>query len=120
MAASMYKIRFTNGQSLSIYQAANQAVNTNPVCTMSGAASSATVTTDFSVSQNTQIDDILVTSALTAGGIEFYNVTLSKRTERGVDDLEAWLATNTTRKPPKFTLQRGHTYRLIQTIAGNA
>jgi len=120
MAASTYKIVLDNGQTLSVYQAANQAVNTNPVCTLTGAAASTTTTTDFSVSRDTAIKDIVVTSALTAGGIEIYNVTKSKRSEMGIADLESYLNTNTTRQPPRIGFRAGNIYRLIQTVAGNA
>lgn len=119
-AGGTYKIRLSNGQTLSVYQAASQAVNSNPVCTMVGAASSTTLTTDFAVSENCTIKDIQVASTLTAGGIEFYNVTESRRTQRGIEDLEAWLSTNTTRVPPAIGFRRGQVYRLIQTVAGNA
>lgn len=120
MAASTYTIALRNGQTLSVYQAASQAVNSSPVCTLIGAAGSATTTTDFSVSEDTCIDDIVVTSALTAGGIEFYNVNQSRRTGRGIFDLSPFLATNTTRKPPRICFKRGQVYRCIQTTAGNA
>jgi hypothetical protein len=120
MAASTYKITFSNGQVLSVYQASSQAVNSNPVNTFQGAAAVTTVTTDFSPQTDCYILDILVPAALTAGGVEFYNVTQGKRTERGESNLEGYLSTNTTRTPPKIGLKRGNTYRLIQTVAGNA
>lgn len=120
MAASAYTITFKNGQTLSVYQAANQAINSSPVCSLFGTAGSTTSTTDFSVAQDTSIDDIVVTAALTQGGIEFYNVTRSQRTGKGIFDLSPWLATNTTRKPPRLNFKAGMTYRLIQTTAGNA
>lgn len=120
MAASTYKIVLANGQTLSVYQAASQAINSSPTCTFQGAASSATVTTDFSVNSDTYIKDIVVTSALTAGGIEVYNVSRSKRSDMGVGDLESYLTTNTTRKPPAIGFRAGTVYRLLQTVAGNA
>jgi len=120
MAASEYGLKFSNGQVLSVYQTASQAVNTNPACTFQGVAGSGTTTYDFSPATTTTLVDIVVTSALTAGGIEFYNVTRGRRSERGENHLEAYLTSNTTRKPPAITLQAGNTYRLIQTVAGNA
>lgn len=120
MAASEYGLKFSNGQVLSVYQAANQAVNTNPVCTFQGVASAATLTIDFSPAATTTLIDIVVPAALTAGGIEFYNVTKGRRSERGENHLEAYLTTNTTRRPAPITLVAGNTYRLIQTVAGNA
>lgn len=120
MAASVYTIQFRNGQTLSVYQAANQAVNSSPVCTLLGQAASTTTTTDFSLANDTVIDDVVVTSALTQGGIEFYNVSRSQRTGRGIFDLSPFLITNTTRKPPKLMFKAGRTYRIIQTTAGNA
>lgn len=120
MAASTYYIPMSNGQTLSVYQAANQAVNSSPVCTFEGAASSTTVTTDWSPASDCCISDLTVAAALTAGGIEFYNVTRGQRTGKGVANLADYLTTNTTRKPPRICFRRGQTYRLIQTIAGNA
>lgn len=120
MAASTYYIVFDSGQTLSVYQAASQAVNSSPVCTFEGAAASTTVTTDFSPSRNCCISDVTVAAALTAGGIELYNVTQGRRTGRGIANLQDFLNTNTTRRPPRICLKAGNTYRLIQTIAGNA
>lgn len=120
MAASTYTIALRNGQTLSVYQAASQGVNTSPVCTMVGAAGSTTTTTDFSVSTDTCIDDVVVATALTAGGIEVYNVSRSMRTGKGIFDLAPYLATNTTRRPPKICFRKGQVYRFIQTTAGNA
>lgn len=120
MAASTYYLQFNNGTSLSVYQAANQAVNSSPVCTSMGAAASTTTTTDFSVPTMCHLEDVKVSSALTAGGIELYNVTLSKRTGLQIPNLESYLDTNTTRKPPKIGFRPGYTYRWIQIIAGNA
>lgn len=131
MAASAYSILLSNGQTkarklwallrrISVYQAANQAVNSSPVCTLTGAAGSGTVTTDFSVSSPASVVDIVVTSALTAGGIEIYNVNKSLRTQRGWGNLETFLNTNTTRRPARVTFMPGQIYRFIQTVAGNA
>lgn len=120
MAASTYSILLSNGQTISVYQAASQAVNTSPVCSMTGAASSATTTTDFSVMSDCYVSDIIVTAALTAGGIEVYTVSDSNRTQRGWSNLETFLATNTTRKPARIGFRKGKIYRFIQTVAGNA
>jgi hypothetical protein len=120
MAASEFGIKFSNGQVLSVYQASGQAVNTNPVCTFLGVASASTTTVDFTPTSDCALSDIIVSSALTAGGIEFYNVTRGRRSERGDNHLETYLITNTTRRPPAIVLKGGQTYRLIQTVAGNA
>lgn len=120
MAAVEYGLKFSNGQVLSVYQASGQAVNTNPACTFQGIAGSGTTTYDFSPASTTTLVDIVVPAGLTSGGIEFYNVTRGRRSERGENHLEAYLTTNTTRKPPAITLQGGNLYRLIQTVAGNA
>jgi len=120
MAASTYKIALSNGQAISVYQAASQAVNTSPVVTMVGVASSTTTTTDFAVSETAYVTDIVVTTALTAGGIEVYNVTDSRRSGKGWNDLETYLNTNTTRKPIALKFIKGKTYRFIQSVAGNA
>lgn len=105
---------------ISVYQAASQAVNTSPVCTLLGAAGSGTTTTDFSVSSDACVVDIQVAAALTAGGIEVYNVSQSNRTQKGWANLETFLSTNTTRRPAKVCFRRGQIYRFVQTVAGNA
>lgn len=120
MAASTYTILLDNGMSLSVYQAASQAVNTNPVCTTIGAAGSTTTTTDFSFPSDCHIRDVVVTSALTAGAVEIYNVSKGLRTQKGIGSLETYLNTNTTRNPPRIGFRGGQVYRLIQTVAGNA
>lgn len=120
MAASTYSILLSNGQTISVYQAASQAVNSSPVCTLTGAAGSTTTTTDFSVSSPASVVDIVVAAALTAGGIEVYNVSKSLRTQKGWSNLETFLNTNTTRRPARVTFMPGNVYRFIQTVAGNA
>jgi len=120
MAASKYDIILTNGQTLSLWQLANQAVNSSPACTLSGAAAATTLTTDFSPSSDACVKDIIVSSALTSGGIEVYNVTSGTRTNKGYNNLEIYLSTNTTRSPPRICFRKGQIYRFIQTVAGNA
>lgn len=120
MAASAYSIILTNGQTISVYQAANQAVNSNPVVNMNGVATAGMTTTDFTVSSSACVDDIIVPATLTAGGIEFYNVTRGIRSGKGYFNLETFTAANTTRHPARICLVPGYTYRFIQVIAGNA
>lgn len=120
MAASTYTITLKNGQSLSVYQASNQAVNSSPVCSLTGPAASTTTTTDFTPNTDTCIEDIVVAAALTAGGIEVYNVSRSVRSGKIIGDLSPYLATNTTRRPPRICFHAGQVYRLIQIVAGNA
>lgn len=120
MAASTYSIILSNGQTISVYQAANQPVNSNPVLSLVGVAVSTTPTTDFSVMSPACVSDIIVTSALTAGGIEVYNVTTGVRTSLGWNNLETFLNTNTTRNPARLCFRPGMVYRFIQTVAGNA
>lgn len=120
MAASAYSILLSNGQTISVYQAANQAVNSSPVCTLTGTAGSTTATTDFSVSSDCHVIDIVVTSALTSGGVEVYNIKKASRTMKGWSNLETFLNTNTTRRPAQIGFRAGTTYRFIQTVAGNA
>lgn len=131
MAASTYSIILSNGQTISVYQASSQGVNTSPVCTLLGAAGSTTTTTDFSVSSDACVVDIQVAAALTSGGIEVYpdgvavpgspnNVSQSNRTQKGWANLETFLSTNTTRRPAKVCFRRGQIYRFVQTVAGNA
>lgn len=119
MAASAYSIILSNGQTISVYQASGQAVNTNPVVNMNGIASNTTTTTDFSVQSRACVTDIVVTSGLTAGGIEIYNVTTGTRTQRGYNNLETFTITNTTRNPAVICFRPGYIYRFIQTVAGN-
>lgn len=120
MAASVYSIVFSNGQTLSIYQAASQGVNSNPVCTCQGIASANVVTTDFSLDSAAYVVDIIVPNTLTAGGIEFFDVWAGMRTNRGFNNLETFTASNTTRRPAPIALYGQRPYRLIQTIQGNA
>lgn len=120
MAASTYSIVLSNGQTISIYQASSQAVNSSPVCSLTGSASSTTTTTDFSPMSDACVVDVVVTSALTAGGVEVMNVSTGTRTNRGYANLEVFLTTNTTRKPAKICFRKGQIYRFIQTVAGNA
>lgn len=119
-AGGTYSIILDSGITISCYQAASQAVNSNPPCTTTGAAASTTTTTDFAVPVRSTVKDIIVGAALTAGGIEVYNVTKGQRTLRGWSNLETFLATNTTRSPAPVTFVPGNTYRFIQTVAGNA
>lgn len=120
MAASKYDLILSNGMTLSVWQLANQAVNSSPACTFQGAAAATTLTTDFSPDSDCYLKDVVVSSALTAGGIEFYNVSRGSRSGRGINNLEVYLATNTTRSPPNIGFKKGQIYRLIQTVAGNA
>ena len=120
MAASAYNIILTNGQTVSVYQASGQAINTNPVVTMQGTASVANVTTDFSVMSDCYIQDIVVSTALSAGGVEVYNVSRGQRSNMGVSNLEVYNINNTTRNPPRIGFRAGQVYRFIQTTAGNA
>ena len=115
MAASTYTITLKNGQSLSVYQASGRAVNR-----LTGPAASTTTTTDFTPNTDTCIEDIVVAAALTAGGIEVYNVSRSMRSGKIIGDLSPYLATNTTRRPPRICFHAGQVYRLIQIVAGNA
>lgn len=119
-AGGKYDLAFSNGQTLSVWQLASQAVNSSPACTFEGAAAATTLTSDFSPSSDCCLQDIVVATTLTAGGIEFYNVTRGQRSGKGVNNLEVYLNTNTTRRPPRICLRKGVVYRLIQTVAGNA
>jgi hypothetical protein len=49
-----------------------------------------------------------------------YNVTSGTRTNKGYNNLEIYLSTNTTRSPPRICFRKGQIYRFIQTVAGNA
>lgn len=120
MAAATYSIILSNGQTINVYQAANQAVNTNPVVNLIGAASATTTTTDFSVMSLACVADIIVDGNLTAGGIEVYNVTTGTRTSLGWSNLATFTSANTTRNPARICFRPGYVYRFIQTIAGNA
>jgi pyruvate dehydrogenase complex dehydrogenase (E1) component len=120
MAASTYSIVLSNGQTISVYQAANQAVNTNPVVSMLGAAGPTVTTTDFSVQQPAYVVDVVVPATLTAGGVEVFNVTESRRTQRGWNNLETFQSTNTTRRPAVVMFRPGYIYRFVQTVTGNA
>ena len=120
MAASAYNIILTNGQTVSVYQASGQAINTNPVVTMQGTASVANVTTDFSVMSDCYIQDVVVSTVLSAGGVEVYNVSRGQRSIMGVSNLETYTTNNTTRNPPRIGFRAGQVYRFIQTTAGNA
>jgi hypothetical protein len=119
-AGGKYDIALTNGQTISVWQLASQAVNSNPACTMEGAAAATTLTADFTPRSNCYIEDVVVAATLTAGGIEFYNVRSGVRSGRGINNLETYVSGNTTRRPPRIGLTGGTTYRLIQTVAGNA
>ena len=119
-AGGAYNLVFSNGQTLSVYQAASQAVNSSPVNTFEGVAAATTVTTDFSPASDCCLKDVTVGAALTAGGIEFYSVTDGRRSGKGINNLQDYLNTNTTRSPPKICLRKGKAYRFIQTVAGNA
>jgi len=120
MAATKHDIALSNGQSLSVWLVSNQAVNTNPGCTLDGAAAATTLTTDFAVRSDCCIVDVVVPAGLTAGGWEVYNVTKGIRSGKGISNLETYLNTNTTRRPPRICFRAGQTYRLIMTVAGNA
>ena len=120
MAASAYNIVLSNGQTLSVWQLSSQAVNTSPAATFLGAAATTTLTTDFSPMSDCVISDVVVAAALTAGGFEVYNVSDGVRSGRGINNLEAYLNTNTTRNPPRIGFRADKIYRLVQTVAGNA
>ena len=45
-AGGKYDVALSNGQTLSIWQLASQAVNSSPGCTLQGAAAATTLTTD--------------------------------------------------------------------------
>lgn len=120
MAASTYSIILSNGQTVSVYQAANQGINTVPVATLNGVASSTTGTTDFSVKEPACVTDIIVPTTLTAGGVEVFNVTTGIRSQKGWSNLETFVSTNTTRNPARLCFRPGHLYRFIQTVQGNA
>ena len=66
------------------------------------------------------ITDVVVAAALTGGGWEVYNVSSGIRSGKGINNLETYLNTNTTRNPPRVCFRAGTVYRLIQTVAGNA
>jgi len=120
MPAAMYNIALSNGQTLSVWQASNQAVNTNPYCTLDGAASVNTATTDFSPRGDCMVTDCVVDAGLTAGGFEFYNIQRGTRSGQGINNLGAYTSSNTTRRPPSIRLRGGQMYRLIQTVQGSA
>lgn len=120
MAAQTYSIILSNGQTISVYQAASAAVNSNPVVNTQGVADVNTKTTDFSVMSTAQVVDIIVPAGFTAGGIEVYNVTFGRRTQLGWFNLETFTSQNTTRNPAHLIFRRGLIYRFIQTVQGNA
>lgn len=120
MAAAVCTIVLSNAQSISVYQASSQAINTNYACTLEGKASAATLTTDFSVHSTCAIVDMFVDSAWTAGGFEVYDVTGGGRTGVGVANVEVYTIANTNRRPPSIIFGRGRIYRLLCTVAGNA
>lgn len=121
-AGGKYDISLDNGQTISVWQLASQAVNTSPACTLEGAAAATTLTTDFSIRPGriAYISDVIVGATLTAGGIEVYNVTKGQRSGLGINNLETYTSANTTRRPPRIGFAPGQVYRLLQTVAGNA
>lgn len=119
-AGGKYDLTLSNGQTISIWQLASQAVNSSPACTLQGAAAATTLTTDFGVQSDACVVDIVVPATLTAGGIEVFNVTTGRRTNLGWNNLETFLNTNTTRRPARVCFKKGNTYRFLQTVAGNA
>jgi len=120
MAATKHDVILSNGQTLSVWQLSNQAVNTNPGCTLDGPAAATTLTTDFTVRSDCCISKIVVPAGLTAGGWEVYNVSKGMRSGKGVSNLEIYLVANALITPPRICFRAGTVYRLIYTVAGNA
>jgi hypothetical protein len=119
-AGGVYTLNLSNGQSISCYQAANQTVNSAVPCNIDAAATSTTVTTDFAVGSDCMISKIVVAAALTAGGITFYDVTESRRSNKVISNLEIYLVANALLAPPAIGFRKGHVYRILQAVAGNA
>lgn len=120
MAASTYTIVLSNGQTLSVYQAAGQALNSVlNVGTISLPDANSKIT-DFGVMSDAFIFDIIVPDSLTAGGFEIYDVTAGARTSMGVNNLEVFTKNNMSRRVPPLGFRAGRTYRLLQSVAGNA
>jgi hypothetical protein len=115
MAAGTVEIDFSNGQHLSIYSGASQAVNSYSVCSLTGTASSATTTYDFTLLSDATITDILCTVSV-SGQIEFQNMNTQERGGRIMTSVTTYVITNVNRIIPRIKLKGGVPYRIVQTV----
>ena len=120
MAASIYTIVLSNGQTISVYQGASQPLNSVLNVGLIGLPDANSKITDFSVMTDAYIFDIIVPATLTAGGFEIYDVTAGQRTSLGVNNLEVFTKDNMSRRVPPLGFRAGRYYRLIQSVSGNA
>ena len=122
---SYSRIYLTNGQVISVYYAAAQAVGTSPVVNMEGTAVVGG-NTDFSVRSQCCIKDIInvigTCATKTTGQAEIYNVDKSVRSGRFIDQsVVDYAATVNNRPIPNICFAPNTTYRLIQSvISGDA
>jgi hypothetical protein len=115
-----YMIQLSSGQALSCFQPSSAPVNALIRSTFIGVADASTQTSDFSVMRDAVITDVTSDDALTSGGFEVYDVSHGERTSLGINNLESYHVSNTTRNPPRLAFYAGVIYRLIQSVAGNA
>jgi hypothetical protein len=117
---SYSRIYLTNGQVISVYYAAAQAVGTSPTVNLEGTAL-VTSNTDFVVKSKCAIRDIINTigtcATKTSGQMEVYSVSRSLRTGRLIDqEVVGYAVGIVNRAIPQIGFAPGNTYRFIQTI----
>ena len=116
MATSYTTLYFSNGQTLSVINAAT-AIGVSPPVNLEGVAT-ASNNTDFILRSDACIIDQINPATATTGQMEVYNVDKSVRTGRLIDQITATFAVAVANRPvPKICFKGGTTYRFIQTIA---
>ena len=124
MAASIYTLGLSNGQSLSVYQGISQpkysALCVRVLNSPDDSSNIVDKNTDFTVSSEAYIVHIDMPATLTAGGFEIYDVTAGRRTlvSPGIRDFSVF-RTDKQAELPLVTFHPGRTYRLFQTTPGN-
>lgn len=114
MAAANMTLSLSNGQVLSVYLAAGQAVGTNPVCSLEAVASATVGVTDFTPRTDCFIVD-KVNGTSTTGQMEVYNVSRGVRTGRVIDQTTQAVSV-VNRMVERIGFKGGQTYRFIQTV----
>lgn len=107
-------ITLSNGQILSVYLAAGQAVGTNPVTSLEATASATVGVPDFTPRSDCCIVD-KINGTSTTGQMEVFNVTRGVRTGRLIDQTTQAVSV-VNRLVERICFKGGHTYRFIQTV----
>ena len=115
MAATTQTLFLSNGQTLSIYFSAGQAVNSSVRCSLTGEATAASPFT-FSVLTPCSIRDIINPATAVLGEYEFLHNGV--RTGRKITTDARWLSTLANRQAyvPQMRFVPGVTYSILQTV----